>query len=155
MIPDDELTEWRASSVKTVKLLHTGRQPKYPLVKSDDIWKDLSKLCHHPRETQEREQAKIDLENLCNRAYELSLLLRETKTEYKWDQEIPIPSPQTSYHDHEIVGTTGPQIEEPHGIHRIVFGGVIRGDRATGRLKDGRTRLFQTCVVISEQLPPR
>ena len=153
---DDELVEWRASSVRMAKMLAAGHQAPYPIKMAEQIWDQIRISCHHPRDSPERGRATRDLETLCNKAFEIALLLRETKIEYEWDQDIEhLPSLATNHKDHEILGTTGPTAGEPHGIHRIVFGGVIRGDRVTGRLKDGRTRLFPTCVVITEQPPLR
>jgi len=147
---DDELVEWRASSVRIAKMLAAGHQARYPIKMAGQIWEQLRFNCHHPRDSPERERAGVDLGTLCNNAFEIALLLRETKIEYEWDQDRErLPSGTTNHNDHEILGTTGPTTDEPHEILQIVFGGVIRGDRATGRLKDGRTRLFQTCVVIA------
>lgn len=138
------------------KMLAAGHQALYPIKMTDQIWEQIRVNCHHSRDTPERDRANRDLQTLCNKAFEIALLLRETKIEYEWDQDIErLPSLATNHNDHEILGTTGPTTDEPHEIHRIVFGGVIRGDRATGRLKDGRTRLFPTCVVITEPLPLR
>jgi hypothetical protein len=153
---DDELVEWRASSVRMAKMLAAGHQARYAIKMTDQIWNHIRTNCRYSRDSPERDRAGRDLQNLCNKAFEIALLLRETKIEYEWDQDIErLTSLATNHNDHDILGTTGPTIDEPHEIHRIVFGGVIRGDRATGRLKDGRTRLFQTCVVITEQPPLR
>jgi hypothetical protein len=139
------------------KMLAAGNQAPYPIQMAGLIWTHIRAHCHHSRGTPERKRANRDLENLCNKTFEIALLLRETKIEYEWDQDLErLTSLATNHNDHDILGTTGPIIAEPHEIHRIVFGGVIRGDRATGRLKDGRTRLFQTSVVIAEprEQPP-
>ena len=153
---DDELVEWRASSVRMAKMLVAGRPARYPIKMADRIWEHMRSNYHHSRDAPERDRALRDLEALCDKAFEIALLLRETKIEYEWDQDIErLPSYATNQNDHEILGTTGPTTDEPHEICSIVFGGVIRGDRATGRLKDGRTRLFPTCVVITEQSPLR
>lgn len=153
---DDELVEWRASSVRMAKMLAAGHQARYPIEIADRIREQIRACCHHSHDTPERDRATRDLETLCSKAFEIALSLRETKVEYEWDQDIErLPSHATNHNDHEILGTTGPTTDEPHKIYRIVFGGVIRGDRATGRLKDGRTRLFPTCVVVTEQPPLR
>ena len=148
---DDELVEWRASSVRMIKILAAGHQADYPIRIAKKIWKQIQFLSS--RDTP-KDRAIRDLETLCNKAFEIALLLRETKMEYEWDQDIQrLPSHVTNHNDYHILGTTGPAMDKPHQIYRIVFGGVIRGDRKTGRLKDGRTRLFPTCVLITN-LPP-
>jgi hypothetical protein len=137
------------------KISATGHEACYPIQMADYIWDQIKPWCHHSRDTPERDRALIDLNTLCNSAFEIALILRETKIEYEWDQDIDLlPSRATNHSQHVILGTTGPATNEPHQIHSIVFGGVIRGDRTTGRLKDGRTRLFPTDVLI-EQLPLR
>jgi len=56
----------------------------------------------------------------------------------------------TNPDDYEIAGTLRPGLDEAHQIERIVFGGVIRGDRKTGRLSESRIRLSQTTVIITD-----
>ncbi|KIW93345.1 uncharacterized protein Z519_05950 [Cladophialophora bantiana CBS 173.52] len=149
-----ELIEWRASSVRIAKLLDMGDRDQYPAMAADQLWDQIGLTCHHPLYSPLRDQAKTELQDVCNSAYKVALLLREAKIEYEWQQDIGRLNPsETTLGDYEILGTTGPEASDQHAIHCIVFGGVIRGDRHTGRLKDGSTRLCKTGVVIMPPLP--
>ncbi|EXJ69342.1 uncharacterized protein A1O5_07378 [Cladophialophora psammophila CBS 110553] len=150
----DELIEWRTSSVRIAKLLDMGDRDQYPAMAADQIWDQIGLTCQHPLNSPLRDHAKTELQDVCDNAYTVALLLRETRIEYEWQQDIRRLNPsETTLRDYEILGTTGPEASDPHAIHRIVFGGVIRGDRHTGRLKDGSTRLCKTGVVIMPPLP--
>ena len=48
----------------------------------------------------------------------------------------------------EILGTQGPEPSQPHRVVQTVFGGVIKGDKTTGKLKDGETRISKSGVLI-------
>jgi hypothetical protein len=52
--------------------------------------------------------------------------------------------------DHEIIGTKGPNPNEDSEfeIAYTVFGGVVRGDKSTGLLENGKIRLSKSQVVI-------
>jgi hypothetical protein len=147
---EDEMKEWRVRTVRAAKLLTAGRRARYPREVATAICGILAPMCHHSRSAQEdREMARQDLQKLCENAYRVALLLRGTRSEYKWEQDRDVlPSLIVNKKDHEVLGTEGPDINARHEISRIVFGGVIRGDRITGRLSDGRTRITQTSVVI-------
>jgi hypothetical protein len=88
-----------------------------------------------------------DLEEVCGLAYNLALLFRCNKIEYLWEQRLELPQPFEAK-DLEVLGTEGPDFNQQHRIARIIFGGVVKGDRATGRLKDGQTRISKVGVLI-------
>ncbi|KAK5029096.1 hypothetical protein LTR13_008967 [Exophiala sideris] len=151
----EELCEWRASCVRICKMTTTEPDLRYPQHMARLIGQDLDRNCHHPLGSSQREVARSDLESICQKTYSITLLLRETKVDYQWEQNSEdFPSMETNTTDHEIIGTAGPNPTEPHEIHRVVFGGLVRGDRHTGRLKDGQTRLIKASVTIKSPLGP-
>lgn len=87
-----------------------------------------------------------DMKDLCIFAHELALTFRSNKTEYRWEQRV---DPSTLVEtDIECLGTEGPASSQPHRIARIVFGRVVRGDKTTGKLADGSTRICRSGVII-------
>lgn len=53
--------------------------------------------------------------------------------------------------DHDIIATWGPDPDknDEFGLGCVVFGGVVRGDKATGLLANARVRLLKNQVVIA------
>lgn len=90
-------------------------------------------------------QTPEELIELCKTAYNIGLLFRSSRIEYRWMQ---MPDSDVSPHDAEVLGTTGVLQSEEHRVDRIIFGGVIRGNRNTGKLEDGSTPLLRAGVVI-------
>jgi hypothetical protein len=112
----------------------------------------LRNNCIH-RDKHDREQAFANLKEVCRKAASLALLFRSSSFEYKWEQPYAcLKKLHVSKTDHEIIGTTGvdpnrcPDTE--YQIRFIVFGGVARGHRTTGLLRDGKVRITKSLVVI-------
>lgn len=146
---EDELKEWRAMTVKlAMKIVH--RQDRYPMLKAEYIWiQCLQKHSIH-FDTAKKSGISVPIPNdfikICKTAYDLALLLRSSRMDYEWQQVIN-PACLSSQ-ALEILGTYGTLQEEPYNIKHTVFGGVIRGNRDTGRLRDGATTLLPPSVVI-------
>lgn len=98
-----------------------------------------------------RNDMESGLVELCQRAYALALQFRSSTIQYEWQQngQNALMSWKAG-EEREIKGNNGPVPEDPQGYvdDFIVFGGVIRGDLATGLLRDGATWLLPNSVVI-------
>jgi hypothetical protein len=154
---DSAIREWRLATVKVCKLLEEDLD-EYAGVISDQIWIETLHQFHHVRNGfQKRDKAaRKDLDNLCRKAADIAILFRGSNIEYEWEQDkTRLKSLEVVPKDHEIVGTKGPRPNEESNfeIAYIVFGGVVRGDKNTGLLENGRVRLSKTQVVIREPKP--
>ena len=122
---------------------------------SDQIWSDTVRQYFNAASSlygssRREKTARRELDSLCQKAAELAILFRGSTIEYEWEQDLDsLGSLDVIPKDHEIVGTMGPRPDEADiGIGFIVFGGVVRGDKSTGLLVNGRTRLSKSHVVI-------
>ena len=142
------MKEWRVRTAQAAKAFKFSKRSQRTLKMADLLSKVLVQYCHHGRyATKERDKASFDIREICEAANDLALLFRCNKTEYQWEQKLELlPSLDTK--ELEILGTEGPDLNQPHQVSRIVFGGVVRGDRTTGLLKDGQTRISKTSVLI-------
>jgi len=155
--------EWRIASVKACHALNpTDDMTKFVRGAADFIWngrEDRDKNSYAPRDCcihrdkHYREQALADLEEVCRKAASLALLFRSSRFEYQWEQPyVCLKNLHVSPADHEIIGTTGvdpsrcPDTE--YQIWSIVFGGVVRGNRTTGLLRDGKARITKSLITI-------
>lgn len=144
------IKEWRVATVKACKLLEYDSS-KYAQTVEHQIWKEtLSSYCRHAKGTSERRRAHADLESLCKMAANLAILFRGSSIEYEWEQGLDV-APK----DHEVIAVDGPGQNDEANYETlfIVFGGVVRGDKNTGLLEYGRTRLSNTQVVIRHRAP--
>jgi len=160
---DAILREWRIASVKACHALNpTDDMTEFVSGRAHCIWMNredrgkhsfaLRDYCIH-RDKQNHEQAFADLEEVCGKAASLALLFRSSSFEYEWEQPYTcLKQLHVSTTGHEIIGTTGvdpsrcPDAE--YQIHCIVFGGVVRGNRTTGLLRDGKARITKSLIVI-------
>lgn len=143
---ESAIKEWRVATVKACKLLN--RSPNdYAFTISNQIWNETLR---HYFDGSKRETARRELDGLCQKAAELAILFRGSTIEYEWEQDINrLESFDINLKDHEIIQTRGPSPdEEGIEISFIVFGGVVRGDKSTGLLENGRSRLSKSQVVI-------
>lgn len=97
-----------------------------------------------------RTEALRTLERLCEQAYDLGLLFRGSSVEYQWEQDISTLGSRTVLDEYEVVGAEG---QEPSGpeeaeVAFVVFGCVVRGEKGSGLLANGRTRLGSAQVVV-------
>jgi hypothetical protein len=147
---ESAIKEWRVATVRACMLLDRN-STEYAIEISRQIWTEtLHQFCHR-KAYSKRDAARTDLDNLCKRAADLAILFRGSTIEYEWEQDTShLGSLEVIPKDHEIVGTKGPMPNEESGfeIAFIVFGGVVRGDKGTGLLENGRIRLSKTQVVI-------
>lgn len=92
---------------------------------------------------------------LFQRAAHLAIYLQGLRVEYEWEQVNRLQSTPITKKDDEIIGTFGPDPTKDHGYEFafVVFGGVARGDKATGLLANGRVRLVKNQIVIQERAP--
>jgi hypothetical protein len=84
-----------------------------------------------------------ELSKVCSISHKLALKLRTSKVEYTWDQDAEDFTPQTMPIDHSEIA-----VVRSSGGEFVTFGGLLRGDPNTGLLKDGRSRLLPTEVVL-------
>ena len=87
-------------------------------------------------------------------AAELALLLRRSTIEYRWEQdEALLPSLDVDPDDVDIIGTNSPDpdSEDDLEVAFIVFGGVVRGEKGTGLLSNGKVRISTSQVVARKR----
>lgn len=136
----------------TVKLAMkiAPNQAGYALAEADHIWSQhsgkYSAHCYASENRGDRAKTPDDFIQICKTAYHLALLFRSSRVDYEWQQVIN-PSHLPSQ-DLDILGTLGPSQREPFIATDIVFGGVVRGNRNTGKLRDGATTILSHSVVI-------
>jgi hypothetical protein len=88
------------------------------------------------------------MEEICERAYNLSFLFRRTMTSYAWSQEF-MPSAMVPS-DVEIVGSLSEgRPTAPQKVARIVFGAVIKGGGSGASLGSDRIVLRKADVLVS------
>jgi len=152
---ESAIKEWRVATVKVCKLLNDDLLD-YANVVSSQIWSETVKpyFMGSLYSSSRRETAQRELECLCQKAAELAILFRGSTIEYEWEQDISsLKSADVIPKDHDIIGTMGPKADGADiEIGFIVFGGVVRGDKNTGLLVNGRTRLSKSHVVIDYPL---
>ncbi|KAF2968059.1 hypothetical protein GQX73_g5511 [Xylaria multiplex] len=147
IITEDELKDWRIMTVNLARKV-SGESDQYSVMQAEDIWKRL--VYEHSVATSKRggysNQPPGELIELCKTAYNIALIFRSSRIEYSWKQTAKATEVQP--HEAEILGTTGASQLDPHCVEKIIFGEVIRGNRNTGKLGDGSTRLLKASVVI-------
>ena len=139
------MKEWRVVTVNLTR--KAARTPgEYPIIQADEIWrKELSQYSAHFELG--RKKISEELFELCQSAYDIALMFRSSRIDYRWEQMASEAS-LLRRHDFEVLGTMGVTQSEPHSIREVVFGEVIRGDRSTGKLEHGTTQLLKASVVL-------
>lgn len=151
------MKNWRVSTVRMVQKLPLDEAKRLHIRDTADrIWREYLKeyhSCARTKGTSSRaaENARIaDLEGLCGTAYDLAIKFRASKVDYEWEQGQQF----SAFSPHEekgvvVVGNQGvdPGEDKPSRVAFVVFGGVVRGDKTTGLLQHGRTRVLATDVV--------
>ncbi|KAK5311753.1 hypothetical protein LTR93_011613 [Exophiala xenobiotica] len=79
----EALYEWRASCVRTARMMTAEPDRRYPKQMAYLVRKHLGQYGYHSSGSSQRKMVLADLGDLCQRAYVISLLLRETKIEYQ------------------------------------------------------------------------
>ncbi len=140
LVTNSDVIDWRIKTVKVCRAMQ--------LKKSAYRWKELAEaLCKELREcaTTDKDRriaAKEDMEDLCHKAFELALTLRESTSTMLWGQgEAPSSVPLS---DTELIG---PYNMRSGGGHlkpvRVLFGPVwkvVDGERMLikkGEILDG------------------
>src|SRR6266540_3563609 len=143
--------EWRIATVKACKYLNEDYTP-YANVISSTWWKEsVTKNFVHTTKNQ-IQAAYQDLTRICKQAAELAILFSGSSFEYEWEQdEKNLEGLAVVSKDHIIIGTEGPQPDEDNQIACDVFGGIVRGDKSTGLLENGRYRVPLSYVVIKDR----
>jgi hypothetical protein len=137
---------WRSTIVKTALRNSNFEMSRFLNEKAKMIWETLSNFWPANVSKKTTKAAFESLFMICQQAYELALLFRSSKIEYEWQQ-----NPKTFLkHSVEILGTEGVPTHMPYRINRIVFGGVLRGDRTTGKLADCATQILKPSVIITK-----
>jgi hypothetical protein len=116
-----------------------------------EIWYGTLQEYHRIGKAKKTDAAMEELFELCNLAYSITLTFRGSKTEYEWEQDpgqLAI-SMMNDGKQIEVVGITGqsPNDAANSKVAFVVFGGVVRGDKTTGLLRDGKNCLMPTSVV--------
>ncbi|OAA63622.1 hypothetical protein SPI_03785 [Niveomyces insectorum RCEF 264] len=149
---DDELRNWRVATLRlSAKLVFPSENDEDTLdsLASDILANDLGvDSIQGPWGA----AALTELAQVCAVAYELAAKFRASNIEYKWEQgTAPPASALPGDKAFEVVGIEGSENinerHQPFAATCIVFGGVIRGDRTTGTLRDGTIRLTPSSVV--------
>ncbi|KAI1123803.1 hypothetical protein F5Y10DRAFT_285715 [Nemania abortiva] len=147
IMTEDEVKDWRIMTVSLAR--KAPKHARYHIAQADDMWRTvLQQYSAHfvsGRKRSHLNQTPQELIELCKTAYNIALIFRSSRIEYRWMQ---MPDVEVSPHDAEVLGTTGALQSEPHRVERIIFGGVIRGNRNSGKIKDGSTPLLKAGVVI-------
>ncbi|KAH0562068.1 hypothetical protein GP486_003229 [Trichoglossum hirsutum] len=150
-IKAEDAIEWRARTAQAAKALNLPGWSSRVHNIAKDVTRDFVQYYSQSRyAVKENSRAFRDVEEICEMASDLALMFRCNKIEYLWEQMPTEPTPP-NVNDIELLGTDGPDLSQPHRIVRIVFGGVVRGDRETGRLKDGKTRISKSGVLIGSR----
>lgn len=86
-------------------------------------------------------------------AARLAIYLQGMRFEYEWEQVNRPQGPAVSSKDDEIIGTSGadPAKETEYELGLVVFGGLVRGDKASGLLANARIRLLKNQIVIKKR----
>jgi hypothetical protein len=125
----------------------TLKSDKYPARCAEEMWERLQEHAHNNFGARMRLlKPPEQLVELCKAAYNIALLFRSSRIDYEWQQRRDLTYLESE--DTDIIGTTGVARSDRHKVCRIVFGGVVRGNRNTGRLRDGQSHLLKPCVVI-------
>ncbi|TGJ87934.1 hypothetical protein E0Z10_g853 [Xylaria hypoxylon] len=146
---EDEVKDWR---IMTVNLARKASKEveKYSILQAEDMWKYvLHQHSAHFASGKKRipvNQTPEELIELCKTAYDIALLFRSSRIEYRWMQMAT--GADVPDYGAEVLGTMGVSQLEPHRVERIIFGEVIRGNRNTGKLEDGSMQLLKASVVI-------
>lgn len=84
-------------------------------------------------------------------AARLAIYLHGLPVEYDWEQLTWARGSEVNKKDHDIIATWDPDPDknDEFGLGCVVFGGVVRGDKATGLLANARVRLLKNQVVIA------
>ena len=92
---------------------------------------------------------------MCSHAIRLALDLRSTGSEYVWEQTLSSRIDGVEYNPERdfMVGTEEPDIsgDEDLDVSLVVFGGVVRGHRESGLLKNGVFRISEAHVVVKRR----
>ncbi|ETS77352.1 hypothetical protein PFICI_11226 [Pestalotiopsis fici W106-1] len=146
---EDEIKKWRISTINLAKRISRD-QNAYPFFQARKIWPRLyERSAHFQSRSDRRDQPPETLFELCKIAYDLALLFRSSYIDYKWQQDIGLMAIQPD--DAEVIGSTGvlySAADDGYRVGCVVFGGVVRGSRSTGKIRDGPITLTRPAVVI-------
>lgn len=154
------MREWCVLTVKASKHL-TYDRTRFTSAAARDIWLRFAPILPTPRRapqntTSSREASALGsealraVERLCVQAYDLGLLFRGSSVEYRWEQEMSMLGSREVQEEYEVVGSDGPEPLEPEQaeVSFVVFGCVVRGEKGSGLLTNGRTGLCSAQVVV-------
>lgn len=83
----------------------------------------------------------------------LAVYLQGLRVKYGWEQVNWPQGGTVSRKDDEIIGSRGadPAKESEYELDWIVFGWLVRGDKASGLLANARVRLLKNQIVIKKR----
>lgn len=154
------MREWRVLTVKASKHLAYDRT-RLASASARDILLRFAPILPIPRQASQsratsgeapspQSEALHALERLCEQAYDLGLLFRGSSVEYRWEQGISTLGGRDVLEEYEVVGVEGPEPLGPEEaeVAFVVFGCVVRGEKGSGLLANGKTRLCSAQVVV-------
>lgn len=139
------MTVWRNLIVKTALKNSTYKDSRFLTDEAGRIWKNLNGYRSKKRKSK---AAFDDFLEICWQAYELALLFRSSAVEYEWRQCEDSPDD----HDMDILGAEDVSMcnaFENGKVGWTIFGGVYRGDLATGKLVDNAMRILKPSVIVT------
>lgn len=86
-------------------------------------------------------------------AARVAIYLQGLRFEYECEQVNRSQGRAVSSKDDEIIGASGadPARESGYELDFVVFGGLVRGDKASGLLANTRVRLLKNQIVIKKR----
>ena len=146
------IKEWRIATIKAGEALK-GKNQIYSNTVACEMLEDISPFLSDKDDKFKRQGALADLEKICFRVMEMALAFRSSNIDYTWEQLVPAREVSKLSPDlYTVIGSEGPKPEESRNfeVSFAVFGGVVRGDKATGSLSQGKTRLSPAEVVVRD-----
>jgi hypothetical protein len=147
LVPAGDIREWRARTLKIAQLhdpeLKYARAPLNELCNNicleifQDEWDSEESIQAHYQEI------KTAMADICEQAYRLAFLLRQSKVDYEWLQGND-PG-RLNRDEFEIVGSEGGR--ELDTSARMVFGGVVKG-AGLGEQKGDGGLLLRKCDIL-------
>ncbi|KAL9114874.1 MAG: hypothetical protein Q9227_001117 [Pyrenula ochraceoflavens] len=84
-VPKIDVDEWRVKTVKVCRAMQLKKAYNYPHLVADALFSNFEDY-HTGRDKEGRPAARQEMYDLCARAFELSLTLRESKSKFEWGQ---------------------------------------------------------------------
>ena len=127
---------------------------------ASDLYRKLAPYWHYDSSELRKKSIEIKpgLEDIFQQAFRISMLFRRAKVEYRWlHKDRGEFSRSLAIDEVEEVATAGfknfAQAVQAHNDYKTVFGEVVKGDNASGRVTEG-SQLLRKCMVLLGPIPP-